>query len=227
MIGSREETAEMDVDVDQEIQNQLEEAWRRRPNGGVGILDGPGTLYWIEISDREDTGDTGDARETGVTTENKAKKFCKLTPHNAFRLVSKFINPLKGGLYRKKDGKFCAQIPRVEVDLVLKIVNFGDIKVAIKKDQFANRSRGIVWHPDIKLMPEDEILESLKEQKVSKVIKKMRYNKNSNSREISGELVLHFDSDKLPDEIRLDYLLLKVNQYVPIPPLCNNCYAVV
>ena len=54
----------------------------------------------------------------------------------------------------------------------------------------------------------------------------MRYNKNSNSREISGELVLHFDSDKLPDEIRLDYLLLKVNQYVPIPPLCNNCYAV-
>ena len=47
--------------------------------------------------------------------------------------MSKFINPLKGGLYRKKDGQFCAQIPRAEVELALKIVNFGDVKVSINK----------------------------------------------------------------------------------------------
>ena len=181
------------MDVDEDVQNQLEEAWKRRPNGGVGIFDGPEALYWIEIGDSEDTGNTGDSgakgdttenenkdtgdsgtsggttengektdtvdsRATGNTTENEIKTFSKLTPHNAYRLVSKFINPLKGGLYRKRDGKFCAQIPRAEVELAIKIVNFGDTKVSINKDKFANRSRGTVWHPDIKFMPEDEIL---------------------------------------------------------------------
>ena len=128
---------------------KLEEAWRRRPNGGVGIFTDTADLYWISINNPEDS-------------EENPSRFSELTPHTAFNLIKKHINPLKGGLIRKRDGSFSAQIPRSEVELALEINQFDDKQIKITKDPFMNRRRGKVWHPDIKKNARERNLRGIK-----------------------------------------------------------------
>ena len=135
---------------------ELEEAWKRRPNGGVGIWDTADSVYWLTIKDSEEQGN----------------KLSDLTPHKAYAEIKIHLNPLKNGTFRNKDGSYNSKIPRVEVDLALKISDFSGLKVKIEKSLFLNRIRGTVYHPDIKIMPEEEISEALQGQGVTKIIKK-------------------------------------------------------
>ena len=196
----------------QKAQENLRVAWKRRPKGGLGIWDTADSIYWIQISDSDSDDTTG--------------KFTELSPHKAYTAIKTHINPLKNGSYRNNDGSFNCQIPKIEFDLATKISEVGGLPVKVERHPFLNRTRGRVFHPDIKLMPEGEILDALKDHGVNKVIKKSRFNRQSNSQEITGELVLHFDRQVLPGEIDLDYLLLKVQQHLPQPPMCHKCYVI-
>ena len=190
-------------------------AWRRRPRGGLCIWDTEDAKYWLKISDSDSTTDV-----------SETPKLSQLTPHKAFNLIKEYINPLKNGVIRNKDGTFDVMIPRTEVELYINSDNMGDIKVKVERHQYRNRIRGTIYHPDIKIMPEEEILIALKDCGVTEIKKKQRYNPNSNSREITGELLVHFDRQILPNEINLDYLLLKVREYTPKPPMCGKCYQI-
>ena len=69
-------------------------------------------------------------------------------------------------------------------------------------------------------MEEDEIKEALSDYRVTKVLKKQFHNKETNQKECSGALVLTFDRENLPSEIKLGYLHLHVKQYEPNPKMC-------
>ena len=204
MIGSSEETAEMDV--------ELAEAWKRRPNGGVSIWGRAEDLYWITIKDSEE-----------------GKSFSELTPHNAFILIQKFINPIKNSVYRNNDGSFSAQIPKSETEIVYKINKFGSIPITIERNKYKNRSRGKTYHRDLKFMPVEEIKEAINsdprnEINVIEIEKRTAYNKNNNQQEETGEIKITFDSENRPSEVVVDYLLLEVTQFIPRPPMCRKCF---
>ena len=196
----------------QTAQENLRVAWMRRPKGGLGIWDTADSIYWIQISDSDSDVSKG--------------KFTELSPHKAYTAIKTHINPLKNGSYRNKDGSFNCQIPKIEFEMATKVTEIEGLPVKIERHPYLNRTRGRVFHPDIKLMPEGEILDALKDHGVNKVIKKSRFNRQSNSQEITGELVLHFDRQVLPGEIDLDYLVLKVQQHLPQPPMCHKCYVI-
>ena len=109
------------------------------------------------------------------------------------------------------------------------IKELGSIPIVIERNQFKNRSRGKTYHPDFKLTPKGEILESINsnprnETKVSEVIKLTKYDKNTTNPEETGEIKLVFDGEILPKEVVVDYLLLDVTQFIPRPPMCRKCY---
>ena len=134
-------------------------AWRR-PRGGLGIWDTEDAKYWLKISDSDSTTDV-----------SETPKLSQLTPHKAFNLIKEYINPLKNGVIRNKDGTFDVMIPRTEVELYINSDNMGDIKVKVERHQYRNRIRGTIYHPDIKIMPEEEILIALKDYDVTEIKK--------------------------------------------------------
>ena len=205
-----------DESAARELMEERKVAWRRRPRGGLGIWDTEDAKYWLKISDSVTTD----------VSDNQTPKLSQLTPHKAFNLIKEHINPLQNGVIRNKDGTFDCMIPRTEAELYINSDTMGNIKVKVERHQYRNRIRGTIYHPDIKLMPEEEILIALKDYDVTEIKKKQRYNPSSNSRETTGELILHFDRQILPTEINLDYLLLRVREYIPKPPMCGKCYQI-
>ena len=221
-------------------QDELREAWKRRPNGDADIFGNENDLYWIQISDRTIAMDTevtetkGDDAKDDAEAKDASKEingdssniFTGLSPHKAYGLVNKHIKPIKGSTYRNTDGSYSTQIFKCEVNIAVNIYMFSEYPVLIEEHPYKNRCRGKAYHPDTKLMPEEEMLEALQDYNVTKIIKKTRYNKDKKSKELSGEIILHFNSQVPPSEVDLDYLKLKIEPFVPQPPLCYKCFEI-
>lgn len=201
-----------------EILGELQKAWQRRKHK---IWDGPEERYWLRVRDPEDEVDNfGTIKiNSGTATGVRA-----ISPLVAYKQIEKNINPLKEYTTRNRDGSFNIVVPRAEVTLVTHISQIGPIPVIIEKHPFRNKCRGTVHTWDSVRMTETEILNSLKASRVTKVVKKKYTNKDTKNREFSGELLLTFDSDTLPAVIKLGWLNLEPQQYLPKPLQCNKCF---
>ena len=132
---------------------------------------------------------------------------------------------MKDSVSRNREGEFTFEIPRDEVEEVLKINNLEEIPVKFNKHKYKNASRGTVWNVGTIDMTEGEIINELKDIPALKVIKKKRYNKQLKQRVYSGELTITFDVAQLPKRINILWLKnLEVTQYEPQPLQCNMCY---
>ena len=137
-----------------ELANQdLKELWKRRPNRDYLSSQ---ERVWITVSGEE-------KMETNQeeTAENDKMTFKNLTPHKAFVIIKKLVNPIYNTCRRNRNGSYTAQIPRDELDLALRELEIDGVKVIIKKDEFRNTVRGTVFSFDTKSMPEAEILERI------------------------------------------------------------------
>ena len=151
--------------------------------------------------------------------------FNTLSPIKAYKLVERYINPLKKSTKRLKDGSFTAQIPREELNLVTQVCLLGDIPVKIEKHTFLNRCRGLIKDKDRIQMEEEEIKEELSEYRVTSVTKKQYYDKEKRRKVYSGVVLLTFDRETLPETVNLAYLSdLKVKQHEPNPRQCFKCW---
>ena len=197
----------------------LREMWARRRNGW---FDEEAATYWLTLSDREDI-EMRDG-ETEEKTHNN-NTLTRIPVSRAYRLLEQNVNPMKDSVSRNREGEFTFEIPRDEVEEVLKINNLEEIPVKFSKHKYKNASRGTVWNVGTIDMTEGEIINELKDIPALKVIKKKRYNKQLKQRVYSGELTITFDVAQLPKRINILWLKnLEVTQYEPQPLQCNMCY---
>ena len=196
----------------EEIPNDLKKMWERRKH--TYYEDGNIT-YWMDISDGDENMEDADK---GKGT------FTKLPVTKAYRLLELYVNPLEDSVSRTREGSFSFEIPRNEVDQVLKINSLEGVPVKFQKHKYNNRTRGTVFHSGTIDMTDEEILNELKSMPVVKVVKKTYYNKEERRKVYTGELVLTFDLVKLPKTVDIAWLKrLEVLQYVPKPLQCNTC----
>ena len=130
----------------------LLEMWRKRPNRDY-LSDQE--RVWVNVGDEEDN-------TKGGTENDGNETFEKLTPHKAFGIIKKLINPIYNTCRRNKNGSYTAQIPRDELELAVGKTVVGKVTVVVRKDKFRNIVRGTVFAFDTKIMPEEDILEELK-----------------------------------------------------------------
>lgn len=95
------------------------------------------------------------------------------------------------------------------------------IIVEVCEHQSLNYVRGVVYSNDLRNIPEEEILNELKNQNVYKVNKILR--KTNNELQETGLIIITFASTSLPAELSIGYEKVKIRPYIPLPLKCRNC----
>ena len=196
-MGEEERTA---------VLKQLAEAWKKRPNKDIFQTDE--RTYITITGDQMEEDDSNPQPDTPI--------FNGLSPLKAYEEIESQVNPILRSTKRQKDGSFSTQIPRDELDLVIQLKEINGMPVKIQKHKFLNRCRGTTFSFDTIPMEEEEIKEALSEYRVTNVLKKKYFNKESKRQEYTGALVLNFDRETLPMEIKLGYLLISQNKTIRI-----------
>lgn len=106
-------------------------------------------------------------------------------------------------------------------DKILKTTEFCSLKVKTYPHRSLNFSKGVIRCADLSGVPEEEILKELQPQEVSGV-RRISFSKDGR-RIPTNTLVLTFSNPKLPTSIKVGYLLVKVQVYIPNPLRCFDC----
>lgn len=98
---------------------------------------------------------------------------------------------------------------------------FDGEEVICKLDERKNSSKGTIYAVDLQELSEEEVVEGLREFGViaAKQVKRRRGERE----EGTPCFVLTFSKLKVPEEIRLDYVVYKVRPCLPRPLLCQRC----
>jgi len=93
--------------------------------------------------------------------------------------------------------------------------------VKVEPHRSLNSSRGVVRCPEFKLFEENEIVDCLLDQGVSQA---HRININKDGKKIpTGTVILTFNTPDLPPKIKVGFLMVRVDPYIPNPMRCFKC----
>ena len=106
-------------------------------------------------------------------------------------------------------------------DKILKLTEFCSLKVKTFPHSSLNFSKGVIRCPDLSGLSEEEILTELTPQGVSGV-RRISFSKEG-KRIPTNTLVLTFNNPKLPTTIKVGYLIVKIQVYIPNPLRCFDC----
>lgn len=106
-------------------------------------------------------------------------------------------------------------------DRILKLSDFAGIPTQTKPHPSLNSSKGVIRCPDLKGVSEQEILRELTPQEVCGVRRITR--PGDIARIPTNTIVLTFSTPHLPKSIKVGYLKVKVEVYVPNPLRCYHC----
>ena len=96
-----------------------------------------------------------------------------------------------------------------------------NVSITFSAYRTLNSCCGIISEPDIQYVPETELLENLKDQKVIEV-KRIYIHKN-NEKISTKHIILTFASTRLPRSLKAGYLECPIRAYIPNPLRCFNC----
>ena len=106
-------------------------------------------------------------------------------------------------------------------DLLLKQKYFYNLKIKVYSHNTLNSSKGVVRSPELSLCTLNEIKNNLRKQGVTDA--KQISIKRSNQIIPTNTYILNFNTPKPPTEIKIGYLITKVETYIPNPLRCHNC----
>ena len=139
-------------------------------------------------------------------------------------LIEKVISSNMTPVYVKK---LKNQTLLVEVDkrrnanFLLKMTKFHIINVKTYSHKSLNISKGVVRSKELSLCTIDEIKKEMKKQDVTEV-KRVTIKKEGKLFE-TNTYIMTFDQPKIPERIKVGYIMERVEQFIPNPLRCYNC----
>ena len=108
-----------------------------------------------------------------------------------------------------------------QIETLLRLQKFHDLRVQVSLHGSLNTCKGVVRCPDLKGVSEQEILEEMREQGVINVRRiKVRHDgtlKDTNT------FVFTFNTSVLPKQLKVAFLRVSVDPYIPNPLRCYAC----
>ena len=104
---------------------------------------------------------------------------------------------------------------------LLRTQTFHDLKVRVFPHSSLNSSRGVIRCPDLRGYSEQEILEEMKTQCVT-AVKRFRVRKDGQLKD-TNTFVFTFNTPVMPSTIKIAFLRVTVEVYIPNPLRCFNC----
>ena len=204
-----------------------ETAWKRRPkNSGYDpelFNTHAENRLWLTVTDPEHSMDT-DADEC---------KFTSLTPGKKYILLKTICKPLETIL--SPNGSMSIKVLEGEINKLLITTNINGTKVVIVKHKTLNLIRGEFTSSNTIKMPASEIKEELAEYRVVDVRKIEKPKRDRENKIIKneddeviyepmGKVILTFEREALPPQIKLYWRLYNIHQHEPEPVQCNKCF---
>ena len=123
---------------------------------------------------------------------------------------------------RLRSGDLLVEVTRrTQAENLLKLTQFASVPVTVSPHRALNTSKGVIRSSELAAMDTEELTAELKRFQVIKVDKIM-INKN-NERKPSNTLILTFCTPTLPASLKVAYLNIKVEPYIPAPLRCYRC----
>lgn len=148
------------------------------------------------------------------------KKISELSPF----LIEKILSPNNPKTIKKmKNGNLLVEVENYKnAQNLLGLGKFHTYKCKVYAHEKLNTSKGIIRSHELTLATTEEIKIALKKQGV---IDHVRINIKRNGQSIpTNTYILTFNTPTIPKEIKIGYLIEKVDQYIPIPLRCFKCH---
>ena len=145
----------------------------------------------------------------------------RLSPFVIQKTIQGVIGTVESVKKLKSDQILIETHRKITSDKILKLTEFSTLKIKAFPHPSLNSSKGVIRCPDLSGVPEEEILRELTPQEVSGV-RRISFPKD-NKRIPTNTIVLTFSTPNLPKTIKVGYLIVKVQVYVPNPLRCFKC----
>ena len=146
-----------------------------------------------------------------------------MTKANPFRVTEAIRKVVKGDVVKVKPLKsgdlLVETVNKEQVESLCKIKHIGEMPVTVRVARQYNITKGVIFAPSLLDMEESEIVEELKS---CKVIQAKFINKGPTRRK-TPLIILTFDLNTLPVELKCGYLNVRVDKYIPPPLRCFKC----
>nr|XP_054748746.1 uncharacterized protein LOC129254320 [Lytechinus pictus]XP_054748747.1 uncharacterized protein LOC129254320 [Lytechinus pictus] len=145
----------------------------------------------------------------------------KLSPFAINKGVQSLAGPVKS-IKRLRSGDILVEVERAgQASNLLKTDKFVNIPIKVSPHKTLNSCKGVVRCPELRDCDDDEILEELADQQVIDV---HRITVNQNGiKKPTNTLFLTFNRSTIPSYIKVGYLRVKVDIYIPNPNRCFKC----
>ena len=108
-----------------------------------------------------------------------------------------------------------------QAELLLKTTNLNGIPVKVDGHRTLNTSKGVIYCEYLRDMTDDNILDNLLEQDVTEVYRLQK--RQGNTHEPTDRFIMTFGKPTPPQEMKIGYMNVKVQKYIPNPRRCFNC----
>lgn len=165
--------------------------------------------------------DSGWPRFLVIEGTDDNKPLSKLSPF----AIQKGIKGLAGepkGVRRLRSGNLLIEVDRAShASNLLRSTAIADIPIKVSKHRTLNTKKGVIRCRDIRDCTDDEILQNLASQQVTE-IHRIKITRDG-VKVSTGTFILTFNATVLPAAVKVAFMNVPVEAFVPNPMRCFNC----
>ena len=162
-----------------------------------------------------------------IQHSDSTKKIGDMNPFYVERQLKAFLGKKTWYKANKiRSGHLLIEVDRKNiVDKLKKTKTIGEIPVEVKEHKELNSCKGRVFcdNIEVKEMSNDTIKKEMADQNVSEVYRQQRRKDDGTGYENTDSFIVTFDTLKLPNIVKIGYIYVEVQPYIPNPRICFNC----
>ena len=156
-----------------------------------------------------------------VKSQEEKRTMADLSPFVIEKCIQSIVGHPKT-IKKLKSGDLLLEVDRQQqVENLLKTTKIFDLKVKISLHQSLNSSKGVIRCPELHPCSDKEIIDNLTDQGVTGV-RNVKVRKNGVLKS-TNTYVLTFNTPILPKKIKVAFLSVNVEVYIPNPLRCYQC----
>ena len=153
---------------------------------------------------------------------DQSQPLATLSPFDLWKDILKILKEKPKQLSKLASGDYLIEVDKPSLSSTLRQTrSILNIPISVIPHKTLNTSKGIIRCRDITMCSDEEILENLLDQGVTNV-RRIRVKRNG-SLVATNTYILEFNNPNLPTAVKVAWLNIEVEEYVPNPLRCFKC----
>ena len=156
-----------------------------------------------------------------IVSTDESKPVSKVSPFVIEKTMQSLVGTVKSIKKLRKGSLLVEVASQAQSKNIVKMDKLANSPVLVSPHKSLNSSKGVIRTRDLDDIPEADILNALEDQNVTSV-KRVSIKKGDNII-TTGTYILTFGVPELPSSLKLGYLRVKVDTFIPNPLRCFQC----